>query len=448
MSESHAPRAGALDLAAAPWLLKRLGPARDYFGIALLGIGLWLLLIETNAFYSSVLATILIWTIATSGLNIIAGLGGYPSLVQGAFYGIGAYSSALAMKWGQPFWASCFEAVGAASLLGLVIGLVFSRTRGQYFAIGTMFSGLAVALVLNNWRMLTNGQLGISVDFGFADMDQLNIVIPAAAALTLALFRFVSRRRLGWRLQTILEDEDLAEHIGVPTARTKLAGFVLSAAIGAVAGVLIGQYNGTISPDLFDYYVGFVMFVALSVGGAGRVLGPLLGSAFIVGIPDLLNLSSGIGLLIAGLIFVLVIILIPGGFMSAIDAARALGRDEGGATMSGFLEVEGASKTFGGVRAVDAVDFSVDRGQDLWRDRSQWLRQDDPSWAAERHLSARSRRHPTEGSSAGWAFRPPHCSGWRRAHLPDLAPVLPLVARRQSDGRGGGKADRSRGRRS
>ena len=183
-----------------------------------------------------------------------------------------------------------------------------------------MFSGLAVALVLNNWRMLTNGQLGISVGFGFADMDQLNIVIPAAAALTLALFRFVSRRRLGWRLQTILEDEDLAEHIGVPTARTKLAGFVLSAAIGAVAGVLIGQYNGTISPDLFDYYVGFVMFVALSVGGAGRVLGPLLGSAFIVGIPDLLNSSSGIGLLIAGLIFVLVIILIPGGFMSAIDA--------------------------------------------------------------------------------------------------------------------------------
>jgi branched-chain amino acid transport system permease protein len=183
-----------------------------------------------------------------------------------------------------------------------------------------MFSGLAVALVLNNWRMLTNGQLGISVDFGFADTDQLNIVIPAAAALTLAIFRFVSRRRLGWRLQTILEDEDLAEHIGVPTARTKLTGFVLSAAIGAVAGVLIGQYNGTISPDLFDYYVGFVMFVALSVGGAGRVLGPLLGSAFIVGIPDLLNLSSGIGLLIAGLIFVLVIILIPGGFMSALDA--------------------------------------------------------------------------------------------------------------------------------
>jgi branched-chain amino acid transport system permease protein len=304
-------------------LLAQLGSTRDYLGIAVLGVALWFLLVETNAFYSSVLAAILIWTIATSGLNIIAGLGGYPSLVQGAFYGIGAYGSALAMKWGQPFWAACVEAIVAAGFLGLVIGLVFSRTRGQYFAIGTMFTGLAVALVLNNWRSLTNGQLGITVEFGFGDMDQLNVAIPAATALILMLVRFVSRRRLGRRLQTILEDEDLAEHIGVPTAWTKLTGFVLSACIGAVAGILIAQYNGTISPDLFDYYVGFVMFVALSVGGAGRVLGPLVGSAFIVGLPDILNLSSGIGLLVAGLIFVLTIIIIPGGFMSAIDAALA-----------------------------------------------------------------------------------------------------------------------------
>lgn len=320
MTERPAILRSTPDAPAAVRLLRRLAPARDYIGIALLGVGLWVLLIETNAFYSSVLTGILIWTIATSGLNIVAGLGGYPSLVQGAFYGIGAYGSAIAMQWGQPFWAAVPEAMAAAGFLGLIIGLVFSRTRGQYFAIGTMFSGLVVALVLNNWRSLTHGALGLSVDFGFANLDQLNIAIAAAATLTLALFRFVSRSRLGWRLLTILEDEDLAEHIGVPTTRTKLTGFVLSAAIGAMAGTLIGQYNGTISPDLFDYYVGFVMFVALSVGGAGRVLGPLLGSAFIVGVPNLLNLPSGIGLLLAGLIFVVVIIVLPGGFMSAIDA--------------------------------------------------------------------------------------------------------------------------------
>lgn len=302
-------------------LANRLRSGRDYIGIAFLGVALWLILIETNAFYSSVLAAILVWTIATSGLNIIAGLGGYPSLVQGAFYGIGAYGSALLMKWGQPFWLASLLAVVLAGVAGLLVGLIFSRTRGQYFAIGTMFAGLVLSIVLNNWQSLTNGPLGITVKFGFGSIDQLNIVIPAAAAAALALVRFISRRRLGLRLLTILEDEDLAEHVGVPTARTKLLGFVLSACVGAVAGVLIAQYNGTISPDLFNYYIGFVMFVALSVGGAGRVVGPLLGSAFIVGVPDLLNLSSGIGLLVAGLIFVVIIILIPGGFMSALDAA-------------------------------------------------------------------------------------------------------------------------------
>jgi branched-chain amino acid transport system permease protein len=320
MSEYPADLRSTLGMAAVSRLLAGLSPARDYLGIALLGVVLWLLLAKTNAFYSSVLAAILIWTIATSGLNIIAGLGGYPSLVQGAFYGVGAYGSAIAMQWGQPYWAAVPEAMAAAALLGLVIGVVFSRTRGQYFAIGTLFSGLVVALILNNWRSLTHGALGLTVEFGFADFDQLNVAIAAAVTLTLGFFRFVSRSRLGWRLLTILEDEDLAEHIGVPTTRAKLTGLVLSAAIGALAGTLIGQYNGTISPDLFDYFVGFVMFVALSVGGAGRVLGPLLGSTFIVGVPNLLNLPSGIGLLLAGLIFVTVSILLPGGFMSAIDA--------------------------------------------------------------------------------------------------------------------------------
>ncbi len=300
-----------------------LGPARDYLGLVLLGVVLWLLLSRTNAFYSSVLASILIWTIAGSGLNIIAGLGGYPSLVQGAFYAIGAYGATLALMHGWPLWQACLLAIAASAFAGFVIGLILSRTRGQYFAIGTMFFGVVVEIVLTNWQSLTNGQLGLDVPLAFASMDQLNVAIAVTTIVSLMLVRLVGRRRFGLRLMTIREDEDLAEHLGVPTARIKLAGFVVSAIFGGVAGVLIAQYNGTISPALFDYYVGFVMFVALSVGGAGRILGPLLGSVFIVGLPDILNLSSGIGQLVVGLIFVVVIIVIPGGFMSAIDGAIA-----------------------------------------------------------------------------------------------------------------------------
>ena len=294
--------------------------ARDYGGLVLLGLLAWALLAGLNSFWSSVLASVLIWTVATSGLNVIAGLGGYPSLVQGAFYGLGAYGSAIALTDGLPLWLAMVIGVGLAGLSGLLIGAIFARTRGQYFAIGTLFFGVIVALVLNNWSSLTGGPLGTPVPFAFADAGQLNVLIAAAAAAALMLVRFIQASRLGRRLVTVREDEDLAEHVGVPTGRTKLIGFVISACVAGFAGVLIAQYNSTLSPDLFDYSVGFVMFVALSVGGAGRVLGPLLGSLFIVGVPNLLNLPSGLGLLLVGLVFVAVVILVPGGLMSGLDA--------------------------------------------------------------------------------------------------------------------------------
>lgn len=293
-----------------------------YVGIAVVTLAMWALLVSVNAFYAGVLASILIWTVATSGLNVIAGLGGYPSLVQGAFYGIGAYASALALIHGQNLWVATILAVACAGLAGLLIGLVFARTRGQYFGMGTLFFGVVVALVLTNWTSLTQGPLGLMVPFGFATNDQLNWIIPLSAGASLALVQALGASRLGRRLVTVRADEDLAEHIGVPTARTKLAGLVISAMIGGFAGMLIAQYNGTISPDLFDQTVGFVMFVAVAVGGAGRVLGPLVGSAFIVGVPDVLNLPSGIGLLVVGVIFVVIVILVPDGLMGGVDAIR------------------------------------------------------------------------------------------------------------------------------
>ena len=314
MSAAASVRAGASGAGS------RLRRGLPYLGIAVLTFGLWLLLVSVNDFLAGVLASILIWTVATSGLNIIAGLGGYPSLVQGAFYGIGAYGATLALIAGWPLWGAMLLAIVLAGVAGLFIGLVFSRTRGQYFGIGTLFFGVVVALVLNNWTQLTHGPLGLPAPFVFAGNGQLNAVIAVSAGLSLALVVALGRSRLGRRLVTIRADEDLAEHIGVPTARTKLLGFVISAMVGGYAGVLIAQYNGTISPELFDQTVGFVMFVAVSVGGAGRVLGPLVGSAFIVGVPDLLTLPSGIGLLVVGVIFVAIVILVPDGLMGGLEA--------------------------------------------------------------------------------------------------------------------------------
>ena len=294
-----------------------------YLALAGLGVLLYFALQLSNTFYSGVLASILIWSVAVSGLNIVTGLGGYPSLMQGGFYGLGAYASSLVLAAGQSPTAAVLAALVAAVAAGLVVGVVFSRTRGQYFAIGTLFFGVVVTLGLTNWTALTGGPLGLSVSFAFASQAQLNGVIAASAAGAMMLVRAIGASRLGRQLTTVREDEDYAEHLGVPTARVKLFGFLISAGFGGYAGFLIAQYNGAISPGLFDYTVGFVMFVAFSIGGGGRLTGPLLGSAIIVGVPDLLNLPSGAGLLLVGLVFVVVVIVAPDGLLGLAESLVA-----------------------------------------------------------------------------------------------------------------------------
>jgi branched-chain amino acid transport system permease protein len=297
---------------------------KPYAGLAILTVVMFALLQTVNAFYAGILASILIWTVATSGLNIVAGFGGYPSLMQGGFYGLGAYASTLALMHHWPFWLAIIAAISLATGAGLLVGVVFSRTRGQYFAIGTLFFGVVIALGLTNLNGLTGGALGLAVPFAAGTPLLLNALIAASAGAAMMLACWIEGRTIGKRLTTVREDEDFAEHIGVPTARTKLIGFLISAAVGGFAGVLIAQYNGAISPDLFNSTVGFVMFVALSVGGPGRILGPLLGSALIVGIPDLLNLPSGIGLLLVGVVFIAIIIALPDGLIGVLDRAARL----------------------------------------------------------------------------------------------------------------------------
>jgi branched-chain amino acid transport system permease protein len=294
-----------------------------YPALAGLGVLLFLGLQFSNSFYSGILASILIWSVAVSGLNIVAGLGGYPSLMQGGFYGLGAYASSLVLAAGQGIAVAVLAAIALSIAAGLVVGIVFSRTRGQYFAIGTLFFGVVVTLGLTNWTALTGGPLGLSVTFAFASQPELNGVIAASAAGAMMLVRAIGASRLGRQLTTVREDEDYAEHLGVPTARVKLLGFLISAGFGGYAGFLIAQYNGAISPDLFDYTVGFVMFVAFSIGGAGRLPGPLLGSAIIVGVPDMLNLPSGAGLLLVGLVFVVVVIVAPDGLLGLAASLAA-----------------------------------------------------------------------------------------------------------------------------
>lgn len=287
-------------------------------GLVALGLLAYHELTHLTGQLGQVCLTVVVWTIALTGLNIVQGLSGYLSLAQASFFGGGAYISSILLEHGWSMWPAAIAAVALVALGGLVVGLVFGRTRGQYFAIGTLFFAAVFTLVLDNEIGLTGGPQGLPVELGFQTDTSLKL-LAASMSVGFAIFYFLRRSRLGWRLLSIREDEDLATHLGVPTARTKLVALALSAAFGAWAGVLLAQYNGVISPSEFGYETSFLMFVGIGLAGYGRVLSPLLGSLIVVGVPELLELGPGVSEIAVGVIFVAIMLLMPGGILGGAE---------------------------------------------------------------------------------------------------------------------------------
>lgn len=295
-------------------------------GLAVLGLIGYRLLTTLEGGKAHICMLVMVWAIAATGLNVILGLAGYPSLVQASFFGGGAYISSLLLQHGwQPAVAAVLGIV--LTMAGAVlIGLVFARTRGQYFAIGTLFSGAVVTLVLINEKGVTRGQQGMPV--GLAWSTDLTIKLLAVSVpASLAIFYVIARSHIGDRLRSIREDEDLAAHLGVPTAQIKLIALVISSAFGAWAGVLQAQSDGLISPSQFTFVKGFLLFVAIGLGGYGRLLTPVIGSFLVIGVPELLDLGPGISQIALGVLFLVVTLTVPGGLIGGAEgvARRAAG---------------------------------------------------------------------------------------------------------------------------
>lgn len=300
------------------------GRWRNHLAIIVLGGAAYLAVTQLQGDQGQVAILVVIWSIALVGLNVVQGLGGYPSLAQAAFFGIGAYSSSMLLELGLPFLAAALGAMAIAAVIGIAVALVFSRTRGQYFAIGTLFFGAVCTLVFVNESKWTGGPNGMPVALGLP-LDAVLVMIAVSLVAGLALFEWLAHSTLGERLRAIRADEDLAEHLGVPTARTKAIAFVIAAVIGAWAGVLLAQYNGVIAPSQFTFVQGFLMFVAIGIGGYGRLFTPIVGALVVVGLSQLLKLYPGVSQIALGVIFVLVTLLMPGGVIGGIErAARGI----------------------------------------------------------------------------------------------------------------------------
>jgi branched-chain amino acid transport system permease protein len=295
----------------------------------------WLL----GEYFTALLVLMGIYVIATSGLTILMGFAGQVSLAQAAFYGIGAYTSMLlTMRAGVPVVLAILLAPLAAGAIAHGVGRLSLRLRGHYLALATLAFGIIAFIVFLEAEALTGGPSGVTgiprPTLGPWTLSR--DVHYAYGVWALALTVLWGARRLvgsgyGRLLRALASSEPAAEAMGVDIQRLKLQVFVLSAALGGIAGALYAHWITVISPTAFGFDVSVELLVMAVVGGLGSVWGPVLGVATVTlgiealrhGMPSLRpGASAEYEVLAFGLLIVVVMVFLPDGLAGVAGRVR------------------------------------------------------------------------------------------------------------------------------
>jgi ABC-type branched-subunit amino acid transport system ATPase component/ABC-type branched-subunit amino acid transport system permease subunit len=350
-------------------------------------------------------ATVVLFGLAATGLNLMLGYAGMLSLGGALYLGASGYIVALTtQRWGWPMPGALLAAVAGTLLLAVVLGLVLVGLSGHYFAVANL--GLAVALggLLVAFPEVTGGTSGLTanrvLDLGVGTVSSdaaWYVVAVAAAVIGLLVFNWTVAGKRGRILRLVRADELAANVLGVRTFRTKLLVYVIAAFFPALAGALLFPFDGLVTPDGAGAVQSVQLVALIVVGGVGYRLGGFTGALVILWLQALVDTSGNWSLLIYAIVFLLVAFYAPGGIIGALregwrrlaspgtrpsDAAAAApsaaaasptpagpppAADPGGQAAAGPREraglvVRGVSKSFGGVAAVRDVSLEVRPG--------------------------------------------------------------------------------------
>jgi branched-chain amino acid transport system permease protein len=289
--------------------MSSVAPAAVFFAAA----GLAPLLVR-DAFLLDSLVLILIWGTAAAAWNVAGGYAGQISLGHSAFFGLGAYATALlTTRWEVSPWLGLVVGAVVAMAIGLVIGYLSNRLRGPYFVLATIAFSQVLLIVGSRWRAVTAGSEGIPVPFrpgfwtlGIADKRVWVWIVLGLAILAYLLGVYLERARRGYQLTAVREDEDAALSLGVPARRLKVAAICASAALTAACGALWTQYIGFVDPFyVFSVDLSVKFALAAIIGGLGTALGPFLGAALVTTVETYLRAQfGGIGAGLVGIYLV------------------------------------------------------------------------------------------------------------------------------------------------
>lgn len=255
--------------------------------------------------------------------NLVGGYTGQLSLGHAAFFGIGAYGLAIGHgKLHLPIPLALALAIVLAIAAALLIGRVAFRLRGPYFALATIAFAEVLRLTAKNLPNVTGGDVGLQVPLLFPT-DPSRWFYWAAVALTalaLAITTMITRARFGYALLAIREDEDTALACGIDTTRTKLYALVISAALTALGGALYGSLFLYIVPDqALAIDISNEIAIVAMLGGAGTLLGPLVGAILLETASELFkNIFHEAHLVIYGVLIVVVVLFLPEGIVGTI----------------------------------------------------------------------------------------------------------------------------------
>lgn len=284
-------------------------------------------------YFISLLFTVFLYVTLASSWNIIGGYAGYLSFGHVAFFGIGAYVTALMMKGLNlsPFWTilSSIPAGGIAALIAVIVGYPCLRLRGPYFAVITFCFAFVVDLGVKNLDIL-GGPEGLwlkSMDLPIHVIRSILFeVMMVIMILAILLSVWTGRSKFGAGLRAIKEDEEVAQTMAINAPRLKIQAFALSAFFPGMAGAMYGYHLTYIHPDIvFDVMISILIVLMALFGGGGTWLGPIIGAVVLTLVNEGLStfVKAEFARIIYGCLFIGVIIFMPNGIVEFLKRGRA-----------------------------------------------------------------------------------------------------------------------------
>jgi branched-chain amino acid transport system permease protein len=310
-------------------LVRVLSSPRAWRVIGLAAVVLFPIVAARSPFLLNLAIFIGIYYIVCIGLSLIFGLAGQLSLAQAAFYGIGAYASAIVTtKLGLPVFVGFAVAIALTGVVGFVLAAPILRLRDVYLAMATLAFGNIVVVVIEQEGWLTGGGTGI-INLPAPVLGPLvfnrplsyYVLVWAVALVVVWIARNIMRSRIGLGLRAIGSSELGAEACGVDVARYKTWMFTLGATFAGIAGALNVHYLSFISPETYTMRFSILIVMILALGGMDSLIGAFLGAVFVVLVPDLLAAYREYSELIFAGLFIAVVMFMPRGMAGLVAPA-------------------------------------------------------------------------------------------------------------------------------